>query len=115
MQMLQRQYPPQPAQPGKPEKREQEDIRHGVRALMASFVVPTGPLVWQRGATRTSKDVAAHLANVVRHRPTMKRDDWVGENLKTHWSLEVCRRVASWGALPCVEKQLSRGGNDGPS
>jgi len=110
MQMLQRQYPTQPAQPGKPEKREQEDLRHGVRALMASFVVPTGHLVWHRGATRTSKDFAAHLANVVRQLPTMKRDDWVVDNLKTHWSLDVCRLVASWCALPFVEKHLSRGG-----
>ena len=42
MQILQRKYPTQPAQPGKPEKREHEYIRHGARALIASFVVPTG-------------------------------------------------------------------------
>ena len=42
MQILQRKYPTQPMAPGKPEKREHEYIRHGVRALIASFVVPTG-------------------------------------------------------------------------
>src|SRR6266446_6084677 len=109
MQILQRKYPTQPAQPGKPEKREQEYIRHGVRALIASFVVPTGHLVWNLGATRTSKDFAAHLANVVRQLPTMKRYDWVVDYLNTHWSLDVCRLVASWCAIPFVEKQLSRG------
>src|SRR2546430_3281502 len=45
MQILQRRYPTQPVQPGKPEKREHEYIRHGVRALPASFVVPTAQLV----------------------------------------------------------------------
>jgi hypothetical protein len=45
MQILQRKYPTQPLAPGKPEKREHEDIRHGVRALIASFVVATGQVV----------------------------------------------------------------------
>src|SRR5712691_1094335 len=102
MQMLQRTYPTQPAEPGKPGKREHEYIRHGARALIASFVVPTGQLVWHRGVTRTSEDFAAHLANVVGQLPTMQRDDWVVDNLKTHWSLEVCRLVAAWCKLPFV-------------
>jgi hypothetical protein len=37
MQILQRQYPTQPIEPGKPAKREHESIRHGTRALIASF------------------------------------------------------------------------------
>ena len=41
-QIRQRQYPTQPMAPGKPEKRAHEDIRHGVRALIASCVVATG-------------------------------------------------------------------------
>jgi hypothetical protein len=53
MQILQRRYPTQPVQPGKPEKREHEYIRHGVRALIASFVVATGQVVWHLGQTRT--------------------------------------------------------------
>ena len=79
---------PQPVQPGKPEKREYEYIRHGVRALLASFVVPTGQLVWTLGQTRTSVDWAAHLAHVVQQLPAMQRYDWVVDNLNTHWSLE---------------------------
>ena len=62
MQILQRKYPTQPMAPGKPEKREHEYIRHGVRALIASFVVATGQVVWNLGQTRTSADFAAHLA-----------------------------------------------------
>jgi len=65
MQILQRKYPTQPMAPGKPEKREHEYIRHGVRALIASFVVATGQVVWNLGQTRTSADFAAHLAHVV--------------------------------------------------
>src|SRR5262249_722788 len=30
-------------------------------------------------------------------------------NLKTHWSLDVCRLVAAWCALPFVPKALERG------
>ena len=109
MQILQRKYPTQPAQPGKPKKREHEYIRHGARALLASFVVPTGQVLWHLGVTRTSEDVAAHLANVVGQLPTMQRDDWVVDNLTTHWSRAVCRLVASWCHIPFVERQLGRG------
>jgi DDE superfamily endonuclease len=109
MQILQRRYPTQPVQPGKPEKREHEYIRHGVRALLASFVVPTGHLVWNLGQTRTSADWAAHLANVVHQLPAMQHYDWVVDNLNTHWSLEVCRLVAQWCAVPFIPTDLQRG------
>ena len=73
MQILQRKYPTQPMEPGKPEKREHEYIRHGVRALIASFVVATGRVVWNLGPTRTSEDFATHLATVVQQLPAMQR------------------------------------------
>jgi transposase len=109
MQILQRRYPTQPVQPGKPEKREHEYIRHGVRALIASFVVATGQVVWNLGQTRTSTDFANHLANVVHQLPEMQRYDWVVDNLNTHWSLDVCRLVAQWCGVPFVAKALRRG------
>ncbi len=109
MQILQRCFPTQPVQPGKPEKREYEYIRHGVRALLASFVVPPGRLVWNLGHTRTSADWAAHLAHVVRQLPAMQRYDWVVDNLNTHWSLAVCQLVAQWCAVPFNPKALQRG------
>src|SRR6266702_8526402 len=109
MQILQRQYPTQPMAPGKPEKREHEDIRHGVRALLASFVVATGQVVWHLGQTRTSADFATHLATVVQQLPAMQRDDWVVDNLNTHGSIEVCRLVAQWCKVPFVAKDLRRG------
>src|SRR4029450_4282484 len=104
MQILQRRYPTQPVQPGKPEKREHEYIRHGVRALRASFVVPTGQLVWHLGQTRTRADWAAHLAHVVHQLPAMQRYDWVVDNLNTHWSLDVGRLVAAGGDLACAPR-----------
>jgi hypothetical protein len=59
-QILERKAPTRPARPGHPEKREHEYIRHGTRALIASFVVPTGQVVWDLGPTRTSADFASH-------------------------------------------------------
>jgi DDE superfamily endonuclease len=109
MQILQRKYPTQPMAPGQPEKREHEYIRHGVRALIASFVVATGQVVWNLGQTRTSEDFATHLAHVVQQLPAMQRYDWVVDNLNTHWSLEVCRLVAQWCNVPFVAKALHRG------
>jgi hypothetical protein len=109
MQILQRKHPTRLAVPGKPEKREHEYIRHGARALIASFLVPTGQVVWNLGKTRTSEDFAAHLANVVDQCPGMQRYDWVVDNLNTHWSLDVCRKVATWSHVPFVPKDLQRG------
>jgi hypothetical protein len=110
MQMLQRKYPTPPIAPGQPEKREHAYIRHGTRALRASLVVPTGPVVWNLGATRTSADFVAHLTPVVQQLPDMNRYDWVVENLNTHWSLAVCRLLAQWCQVPCVANDLHRGG-----
>jgi DDE superfamily endonuclease len=109
MQILERKYPTQPMAPGKPEKREHEDIRHGTRALIASFVVPTGQVVWNLGQTRTSADFAAHWANVVQQLPAMNRYDWVVDTLNTHWRLDVCRVVAQWCQGPLVVNDLSCG------
>jgi DDE superfamily endonuclease len=105
MQILQRKYPTQPIAPGKPAKCEHEYIRHGVRALIASFVVPTGHVVWNLGQTRTSTDFATHLAHVVQQLPDMHRYDWVVDNLNTHWSLAVCRLVAQWCAAPGIPER----------
>jgi hypothetical protein len=108
-QILQRKYPTQPMAPGKPEKREHESIRHGGRALIASFVVATGQVVWQLGQTRTSADCAVHLAHGGHPLPEMQRYDWVVDNLQTHGSLEVCRLVAQWCGVPRVAKARRRG------
>ncbi len=109
MQILERKYPTQRIEPGKPEKREHEYIRHGTRALIASFAVPTGELVWNLGSTRTSEDFAAHLAHVAEHFGAIQRFDWVLDNLNTHWSLEVCRVIAKLCDVPFVPEELESG------
>lgn len=121
MQILRRKYPTQPPQPrlldatgqairgGIPAKREFEYIRYGTRSLLTSFVVPTGKVVWDLGETRTSLDWVGHLRHVRQSYPDQAGYDWVVDNLNTHWSLEVCRLVAEWCAVPLVEKDLQRG------
>ena len=109
MQILERKYPTKLAKPGKPERREQEYIRHGTRALIGSFVVPTGEVVWDVGQTRTSVDFAAHLKKVAEHFPDMRGFDWVLDNLNTHWSLEVCEVVASLSDVAFDPKKLKTG------
>jgi transposase len=109
MQILQRKYPTILAQPGKPEKREHEYIRHGTRALIASFVVPTGKVVWDLGVTRTSKDFAVHLANVASQFPDQHRFHWILDNLNTHWSLDVCELMARLNGVPFFKRSLRTG------
>ena len=77
LQILQRKYPTHLPQPGQPEKREQEYIQQSNRVLLASFLVPTGQVVWTLSPTRTSEDFAAHLTTVVSQLPAMARYDWV--------------------------------------
>jgi len=109
MQILERKHPTIAAEPGKPEKREHEYIRHGTRALIASFVVPTGQVVWDLGVTRTSVDFAAHLAHVAAQFPDHQRFHWVLDNLNTHWSLDVCALLAQLNGLPFHRSALRTG------
>mgnify|MGYP000122273667 CR=1 FL=1 len=109
MQILQRKHPTILVQPGKPEKREHEYIRHGCRALIASFIVPTGEVVWDLGITRTSVDFAAHLAHVADQFADQKKFHWVLDNLNTHWSLDVCKLMAELSGLPFHKKDLRTG------
>ena len=109
MQILQRKYPTRPARPGHPEQREHEYIRHGTRALIASFVVPTGEVVWSLGPTRTSIDFAHHLRKVAEHFRTWSRITWVVDNLNTHWSREACQVLAQLNGRVFEPRQLSTG------
>jgi len=109
MQILQRKHPTIPVQPGKPEKREHEYIRHGTRCLIASFVVPTGKLVWDLGETRTSRDFAAHLTHVAEQHPDCKRFHWILDNLNTHWSLDICELIARLNGRAFHKNDLQTG------
>jgi transposase len=109
MQILQRKYPTQRARPGHPEKREYEYIRHGTRALLASFVVATGEVVWDVRPTRTNSDFAAHLLHVVDRFLHWPRITWVVDNLNIHWSVEVCEILALLNDLPFDQRAWRRG------
>lgn len=109
MQILERKHPTQLARPGHPEKREHEYIRHGTRALIASFAVPTGEIVWNLGPTRTSIDFAKHLKKVAEHFREWPRITWVMDNLNTHWSREACAVLAKLNGLKFQPKRLSTG------
>jgi transposase len=109
MQILQRLHPTQLARPGHPEKREQDYIRYGTRALLASFVVPTGEVVWDLGLTRTSDDFAAHLLHVAERFADWPRLTWVVDNLNTHWSLQACEVLAALNGRSFVPRALKHG------
>jgi len=109
MQALGRPHPTKLAEPGKPARREQDYIRYGTRAFIASFIVPTGEVIGDLGPTRTSMDFAAHLGHVTGRFPEIKGFDWVLDNLNTHWSLEVCRVVAQLCDVPFVPAHLETG------
>lgn len=109
MQILQRKYPTRLARPGHPEKREHEYIRHGTRALIASFVVPTGEVVWNLGPTRTSIDFANHLQKVADQFRSWSRITWVVDNLNTHWSREACVVLAALNGRAFEPRRLSTG------
>jgi hypothetical protein len=100
MQVLQRCRPTRPAIPGHPERRERDYVRHGTRALIASFAVPTGEVVWDLGPTRTNDDFAAHLLHVLRHFAGWPQMTWVVDNLNTHFSLQACEVLAAVNGRP---------------
>jgi hypothetical protein len=109
MQALGRAHPTQPAEPGKPERRENDYIRYGTRTLITSFVVATGEVIGDLGATRTSADFAAHLGHVAGRFGEIPGCDWVMDNLNTHWSLDVCRVMADLCDVPFEERELRTG------
>jgi hypothetical protein len=78
MHMLERHDPPRPLAPSKPANRAHAYLRQGTRGLIASFVVPTGQVVWPLGQTRSSSDCAAPLAPVGTQLPERPRSDWGG-------------------------------------
>jgi transposase len=110
LQVLERKYPTKPAKPrGTRERREHEYIRHGTRVLINSLAVATGQMAWTLGDTRTATDFVAHLQQAYQRLPKMTHYHWVMDNLNTHWSLEVCRLVATWCRVPFEPNTLKNG------
>src|SRR5262249_36459167 len=99
MQILQRKYSTQPMAPGKQAQCEHEPIRHGVRAVIPSFVVPTGHVVWNVGKTRPSADVATHMVHVVTQLPLCNAT--TGELIISTRTEALLSAVWSLGSTKC--------------
>jgi hypothetical protein len=109
MQILQRLHPTRLARPGRPERRERDYVRHGTRALIASFAVPTGEVVWDVGPTRTNADFAAHLLHTLGHFAGWRQITWVLDNLNIHWSLQACEILAAINGRSFTPRTLRTG------
>jgi transposase len=97
IQALERAAPTLPMGSGHPERREFEYVRHGTRALIASFDVATGTVLPPAiGPTRTEADFAAHVVQVLATDPS-PRAEWVfvTDQLDTHKSETLVRLVAA--------------------
>lgn len=109
IQALEPKYPTKPARPGEPARREFEYIRHGTRCLIASLAVPTGIVIGDVLAHRTSADFCRHIRHVTKQFPDIERFHWVMDNLNTHWSLDLCRTLARLSHVPFHPKSLKSG------
>jgi transposase len=109
IQALQRKYPGRAMAPGRPERREFEYIRHGTRCLIASLLVPTGRIVGDVSARRTSRDFGRHIRHVAEQFPEARRFHWVMDNLNTHWNLAHCRLMARLSGVAFEPRKLRTG------
>ena len=94
IQALERIAPGLPMVPGKVERREFEYRRHGTQTLIAAFDVATGEVEGVIGNTRTEKDFARFLRNLLSSAAPNTRWDIVCDNLNIHLSESVVRLVA---------------------
>src|SRR6266496_1875602 len=94
IQALERIAPGLPMVPGKVERCEFEYRRHGTQTLIAAFDVATGKVEGVMGNTRTEKDFARFLRNVLSSAAPNTRWDIVCDNLDIHRSESVVRLVA---------------------
>ena len=112
IQAKERKAPDKPMRPGQPTKREFEYIRHGTQTLIASFDVSRGKILHENiGQTRTEADFLAHLQQMVRVAPGVKKWHLVMDCLNTHQSESLVRWVASIEGIPAF--RLGKKGESG--
>lgn len=100
VQALERTHAGLPLAPGKVARREFEYIRHGTRSFLLSRDVVTGKVLAPLcGPTRTESDFLAHLHALIATDPQAKRWHIVCDNLNTHQSESVVRRVADLSGI----------------
>jgi hypothetical protein len=96
IQALERKYPDKPMKPGQPVKKEFEYIRHGTQTLIASFDISSGKILHESiGQTRTELDFIAHVQQMIKANPQIKKWHLVMDCLNTHQSESLVRWIAS--------------------
>lgn len=89
-------YPAKPTIAGKPRLIEHEYIRHGTLSFIVSFNVSEGGVILATaGPTRKEEDYRAHIVQLVKEHPEVKRWHIVLDNLNTHCSESLVRLVAA--------------------
>ena len=109
MQILERKHATQQAEPRKPRRRD-EYTRHGTRALIASFAVPTREVAWTLGTTRTSRRLRRPSSPRRRSRPPNGPLP-LGRRQPQH-ALELAglqELIAEWCDIPLDQETLRRG------
>ncbi|WP_373893771.1 IS630 family transposase [Virgibacillus sp. CBA3643] len=92
--------PKQLMKPGQPERIEQEYIRHGTTTLIASRDIVTGQIIQPYlGQTRTEKDLARHVQQVISQDPEATYV-LIMDQLNTHKSESLVRFVAEQCGIP---------------
>jgi hypothetical protein len=99
IQALERIAPGLPMMPGKVERREFEYRRHGTQTLIAAFDIATGKVEGVIGNTRTERDFARFLRNVLSSAAPNTQWHIVCDNLNIHLSESVVRLVARYCGL----------------
>ncbi len=99
IQALERAAPLLPMRPGKVERREYEYVRHGTQTLIAGFDVATGKVLGTVGSSRTEKDFAAFLHNLIANEPPSTKWEIIADNLNTHMSESVVKIVAGYSGI----------------
>jgi len=93
IQALERIAPGLPMAPGKVERREFEYKRHGTQTLIAAFNVTTGEVEGVIGNSRTEKDFARFLRQLLSSAVPTTKWDIVCDNLNIHLSESVVRLI----------------------
>lgn len=94
VQALERKHPRLAMSVGKVEMREFEFIRHGTLSFIYNFDVARGELVTcSAGKTRNEKDFVEYIKNRVASDPSIRKWDFIRDNLNTHLSASLVRYV----------------------
>jgi putative transposase len=92
-----------PMKPAQPVKREFEYIRHGTQTLIASFDVSSGKILHESiGQTRIESDFVAHLQQMIKAEPQVKKWHLIMDCLNIHQSESLVRWVALDEGLPAT-------------